>query len=461
MRFILLLLTICVSLTIGTISYAADPVQAQMSATMDMLRHAIAIRSTKGSGQVPALANYLAKELEVGGFDASDIEIIPVDQTVAMVVRYRGTSVGKPILLSGHLDVVEAKSEDWVRDPFTLFEENGYLYGRGIADMKTSDVTIIQTLIRLKKEGFKPNHDLILLLSGDEESGMASTRELAKRYHDAELLLNADQGGGRLDTNGKPVIYEIQSGEKTSAHFAITLTSPGGHSSEPTPDNPIYRLARDLEKLAAYEFPVMGNEINHASLHASSKHTPGALGKAMLAFAKNPNDAKAAATISAAPAYVGQIRTTCVATTLQGGHARNALPQSASVNINCRIFPGMSVNSVKDTLTQVIDDPGAEITLLPPTPIVSPISPLDSRLVAAVTAAVHARFPDVQVVPSMSSSGSDSLIFRPLGIPCFGVNGKFTKAGDTLEHGLNEKLPVSEVAAELAFWHQLLATLAK
>jgi len=451
----------CMALAISTAAHAADPVQAQMPATMDMLRHAIGMHTAQGHDQVPALASYFAKQLEAGGFAASDIEIIPIGHTAAMVVRYRGTGAGKPILLSGHMDVVEAKREDWTRDPFTLVEENGYLYGRGVADMKTGDVVMIQTLIRLKKEGFKPSHDLILLLSGDEETGMSTTRELAKRYHDAEFLLNADAGGGTLDDNGKPVVYEIQAAEKTYADFQITLTSPGGHSSEPKPDNPIYRLSHDLDKLAAYQFPVMSNPITIASLRAKGEHEQGALGKAMLAFANNPNDAKAAATISADPAYVGQIRTTCVATTIHGGHALNALPQSVSVTVNCRIFPGVSVDSVKNTLAQVINDPTATIAALPPASVESPASPLRPDVVAAVTAAVHARFPNVEVVPGMSNGATDSMHFRTLGVPCFGVDGAFTKANDTFAHGLNEKLPASEVPAELAFWHQLLTTLAK
>lgn len=462
MRFATTVLAGAIALFAGAAAHAADPaITAQMPATMDMLRHAISLHTAQGHDLVPTLASYFAKQLEANGFAASDIEIIPVDHTAAMVVRYRGTGAGKPILLSGHMDVVEAKREDWTRDPFTLVEENGYLYGRGVADMKTGDVVMLQTLIRLKKEGFKPSHDIILLLSGDEETGMLSTRELAKRYHDAEFLLNADAGGGTLDSDGKPVVYEIQAAEKTYADFEITLTSPGGHSSEPTPDNPIYRLSHDLEKLAAHQFPVMSNAITLASLRAKGEHSPGALGKAMLAFANNPNDAKAADTISTDPAYVGQVRTTCVATQIHGGHARNALPQSASATVNCRIFPGVSVDSIKNTLTQVIADPTAKIAILPPTPVESPASPLRPDVVAAVTAAVHARFPNVPIVPGMSNGATDSMHFRTLGIPCFGVDGAFTKADDTFAHGLNEKLPASEVPAELAFWHQLLTTLAK
>jgi acetylornithine deacetylase/succinyl-diaminopimelate desuccinylase-like protein len=430
--------------------------------TMGMLKHAISIHTAEGEHQVPVLAAYLADKLKAGGFAASDVEIIPVGETAALVARYRGTGEGKPILLSGHMDVVAAKRKDWTRDPFTLIEENGYLYGRGSADMKTAVVVLVETLIRLKHEGFKPRHDLILLLSGDEESAMASTRELAKRYHDAEFLLNADAGGGTLDpATGKPTVYEIQAAEKTYADFQISLTSPGGHSSEPDAHNAIYRLAHVIDRVAAYQFPPMINDITRGSLQASGAHTPGALGAAMTRFAAHPDDAAAAATISADPAYVGQIRTTCVATMLNGGHALNALPQSASVNVNCRIFPGTPVDSVRDTLVKVIADTSATITVLPPPPIESPASPLRKDVIAAVTDAMHQRFPGVQVVPGMSAGASDSMYFRNAGIPSYGTDAAFTKPDDTFAHGLNEKLPASEVGAGLEFWHRVLMQLAK
>jgi acetylornithine deacetylase/succinyl-diaminopimelate desuccinylase-like protein len=430
--------------------------------TMGMLKHAISIHTAEGEQQVPVLAAYLADKLKAGGFAASDVEIIPVGETAALVARYRGTSEGKPILLSGHMDVVAAKRKDWTRDPFTLIEENGYLYGRGSADMKTAVVVLVETLIRLKREGFKPRHDMILLLSGDEETAMASTRELAKRYHDAEFLLNADAGGGTLDpATGKPAVYEIQAAEKTYADFQISLTSPGGHSSEPDANNAIYRLARVIDRVAAYQFPPMINEITRGSLRASGAHTPGVLGAAMTRFAAHPDDAAAAATISADPAYVGQIRTTCVATMLNGGHALNALPQSASVNINCRIFPGTPVDSVRDTLVKVISDTSATITVLPPPPVGSPASPLRKGVIDAVTDAVHQRFPDVEVVPGMSAGASDSMYFRNAGVPSYGIDASFTKPDDTFAHGLNEKLPASEVEAGLEFWHRVLVQLAK
>ncbi|MCW0202227.1 MAG: M20/M25/M40 family metallo-hydrolase, partial [Rhodanobacter thiooxydans] len=376
---------------IGT-AHAGSAAEA-LPETMAMLKHAISIPTVEDQHQVPVLAAYLADKLKAAGFAAGDIEIIPVGETAALVARYRGTGEGKPILLSGHMDVVAAKRQDWTRDPFTLIEQNGYLYGRGTADMKTAVVVLVETLIRLKREGFKPRHDLILLLSGDEETAMASTRELAKRYHDAEFLLNADAGGGTLDpASGKPVVYQIQAAEKTYADFRITLTSPGGHSSEPTADNAIYRLAKVIDRVGGYAFPPMINDITRASLRATGAHTPGALGAAMTRFAAHPDDAAAAATISADPAYVGQIRTTCVATMLNGGHALNALPQSASVNVNCRIFPGTPVDSVRDTLVKVIDDKSASVTVLSPPPVASPASPLRPDVIAAVTDAVHARF---------------------------------------------------------------------
>lgn len=442
-------------------AHAGSAAEAQPE-TMAMLKHAIGIHTVEGQHQVPVLAAYLADKLKAAGFPAGDVEIIPVGETAALVARYRGTGEGKPILLSGHMDVVAANRKDWTRDPFTLIEENGYLYGRGTADMKTAVVVLVETLIRLKREGFQPRHDLILLLSGDEETAMASTRELARRYHDAEFLLNADAGGGTLDAEtGKPLLYQIQAAEKTYADFQIALTSPGGHSSEPGADNAIYRLARIIDRVAAHQFPTESNEITLASLRALGAHIPGPLGAAMTRFAAHPDDAAAAATISADPAYVGQIRTTCVATMLNGGHALNALPQRASVNINCRIFPGTSVDSVRDTLVKVIDDKSASVTRVSTPPVPNAASPLRPDVIAAVTAAVHQRFPGVDVVPSMSAGATDSKHFRAAGVPSYGIDAAFSKPDDTFAHGLNEKLPASEVEAGLEFWHRVLVQLAK
>ena len=440
---------------------AADTTAQAMPETMAMLRHAIAAQTVEGKDQVPALAQYLAGKLESAGFAKSDIEIIPVAHTAALVVHYRGSDKAlKPILLSAHMDVVAANPADWQRDPFKLVEENGYLYGRGVADMKTNVIALVETFMRFKREHYVPKRGMIMVFSGDEETDMASTRELARRYHDAEFLLNADAGGGTLNAQGKPVVYEIQAAEKTYADFKLTVTSAGGHSSEPdVPKNAIYRLAKALERVAAYQFPVQHSEITLASLKATGEHNTGPIAAAMRAFAANPDDAKAAATLSADPAYVGQIRTTCVATMLDGGHALNALPQRADANVNCRIFPGTHIASVQATLAKVIDDPNVKITVRQPPPVESPASPLRKDVVDAVSAVVHQRYPGLDIVPGMSAGASDSMYFRNAGVPSYGVDPTFSKPNDTFAHGLNEKLLASNVPWALEFWHSLLARL--
>lgn len=456
-------IALCLAAAIFPAAAPAETTEQAMPETMDMLRHAVAAQTVEGKDQVPAFAQYLADKLESAGFAKSDIQIIPVARTAALVVHYRGSDRKlKPILISGHMDVVAANPADWQRDPFTLIEENGYLYGRGVADMKTNVITLVETFMRFKREGFVPKREMILVFSGDEETEMASTRELAKRYHDAQFLLNADAGGGTFDASLKPVDFEIQAAEKSYADFTLTVTSPGGHSSEPNPkQNAIYRLARALDKVAAYQFPVQHSEITLASLKATGEHTRGPLADAMRQFAAHPDDAKAAQVISADPAYVGQIRTTCVATMLDGGHALNALPQRAQANINCRIFPGVGIASVEATLGKVIDDASVAISIKPPPPVESPASPLRDDVLKAVTATIHERFPGVEVVPDMSSGATDSMHFRNLGVECYGVSPNFAKPNDTFAHGLNEKLLASEVPAALDYWHSVFTRLTK
>jgi acetylornithine deacetylase/succinyl-diaminopimelate desuccinylase-like protein len=464
MPFVRLLIAASIMLVAAWIPPAqAETTRQAMPETMAMLRHAIAAQTVEGKGQVPAFAQYLADKLESAGFSRSDIEIIPVEHTAALVVHYRGSDKSlKPILLSGHMDVVAANPKDWQRDPFKLVEGNGYLYGRGVADMKTNVIALVETFMRLKREHFVPKREMILVFSGDEETDMASTRELARRHHDAAFLLNADAGGGTYDAHYQPVVYDIQAAEKTYADFQLTVTSAGGHSSEPdAPKNAIYRLARALENIAAYQFPVQHDAITLASLKATGEHSSGPIAEAMRAFAANPDDAKAAATLSADPAYVGQIRTTCIATMLDGGHALNALPQRADANINCRIFPGTHVASVQAALVKVIDDPSVRITVRQPPPLESLASPLREDVVDAVTATIRERFAGVDVVPGMSAGASDSMYFRNAGVPSYGVDPTFSKPNDAFAHGLNEKLRASEVPAALDFWHSLLTRLTK
>ncbi|HEU0277271.1 MAG TPA: M20/M25/M40 family metallo-hydrolase [Rhodanobacteraceae bacterium] len=464
MPFARSLLAACIALALASLAPAhAETTPQAMPEMMDMLRHAIAAQTVEGKDQVPAFARYLAGKLESAGFAKSDIEIIPVEHTAALVVHYRGSNQSlKPILLSAHMDVVAANPADWQRDPFRLIEENGYLYGRGVADMKTNTVALIETFMRFKREHYVPKRSMILVFSGDEETDMASTRELARHYHDAEFLLNADTGGGTLNARGKPVVYAIQAAEKTYADFRLTVTSAGGHSSEPdVPKNAIYRLAKALDRVAAYQFPVQHSETTLASLKATGEHNSGPIAAAMRAFAANPDDAKAAATLSADPAYVGQIRTTCVATMLDGGHALNALPQRADANINCRIFPGTHVAAVQATLAKVIDDPSVTLAVRQPPPVESPASPLRKDVVDAVSAVVHQRYPGLDIVPGMSAGASDSMYFRNAGVASYGVDPDFAKPNDTFAHGLNEKSLASNVPWALEFWHGLLTRLTR
>lgn len=456
------LLAGCLIFALGCSSLAAAETTAQaMPEYMAMLRQAIAFQTVEGKDQVPAFAKYLAGKLESAGFSKSDITIIPVEHTAALVVRYPGTDKSlKPILLSGHMDVVAANADGWTdHDPFKLVKNGLYYYGRGVADMKDNTVALTETFMRLKREGYVPKRGMILVFSGDEETDMASTRELARRHHDAEFLLNADAGGGVYDADLKPVMFKVQAAEKTYADFLLTATSVGGHSSEPRPDNAIYTLAKALGGVAAYQFPVQYNAITLASFKAMGEHGTGKLAAAARAFAANPHDAAAIATISADPAFVGQIRTTCVATMLSGGHALNALPERATANVNCRIFPGVSIASVQAALAKAIANPRVTITVRQPPPVESPASPLRKDVMDAVAAVVHERFPGIEIVPAMSSGATDSMYFRNRGVPSYGVSPDFAQPGGEHAHGYNERTLATELPAGLDYWHSLLKKL--
>jgi len=426
---------------------------------LELLKTSISYRTVQGQGQVPAYAAFLAQRLEAAGISAADIAITPLGETASLVARYRGTGAKRPLVVSVHMDVVEALAADWERDPFTAVVENGYVYGRGAEDNKFDLAMIVTTVARLKAEGFVPARDIILAFSGDEETEMATTIALSTRFPDAEFVLNGDGGGGRLDSEGRPLVYDIQAGEKTYADFEFTFTNPGGHSSRPTADNAIVEVARAIERLAAWRFPPQLNALTRAWLTATGERTSGPLGEAMLKFAANA-DAAAAQLLATDPDTVGQIGTTCVPTMLRGGHALNALPQSATVSVNCRIFPGVSVESVREQLVDVIDLPGVIATTLGD-PQASDASPLRADIVAAVTKAVHARAPGLPIAPSMSAGATDSLHFRAAGIPSYGVSGLFQRAEDSFAHGLDERVPLAGIDGALRHWHTLLTELAR
>jgi acetylornithine deacetylase/succinyl-diaminopimelate desuccinylase-like protein len=444
---------------------AAQPDAATHAQALEILQKSIAFRTVQDSGQptqVPVYAEYLKGVLVQGGYLPEDIQIEKVAGTATLRAIYRGKDRSKkPIVVNGHMDVVEAKREDWERDPFTPVVENGYVYGRGAVDNKFATSMIMATLVHLKRSGWKPGRDVVLALSGDEETSMASTRALAKELSNAEMVLNGDGGGGLISEEGKPVIYGIQAGEKTYADFEVTFTNPGGHSSRPGPTNAIYQLSAALGRIGAYQFPVMQSELTKAYFAASAPNTPGEVGEAMKRLVANPHDEEAIATLSANPEYVGQLRTTCVATMLSGGHAQNALPQKATANVNCRIFPGTPVESVRQTLEKVMNDPAGTIKQVDGPSVEGGASTLRKDVMAAISKSIHSLYPGLPIVPSMSAGATDSMHFRVLGIPSYGVSGLFMKASDDFSHGLNERAPVAAIDPALAHWDSILRDLAK
>lgn len=434
---------------------AADPVVAK-----DILMRSVAFRTVEGAGEVPKLAAYYASVLKAAGFADADIVITPMGETATFAATIRGRDAAlKPLLMIGHMDVVAADPKDWTRDPFVPVEEKGYIFGRGAEDNKYDVAMMVATLAQLKKDGWTPRRTVTLLLSGDEETAMVTTRALAAKYRDAELLLNGDGGGGLLNEAGEPVLYQLQAGEKTYADFEIGFTDPGGHSSAPTAGNPLYRLARAIDKIAAYQFPPMRNELTKASLALSADRIGGDVGAAMKRYAQT-GDAAAADLLSGRPEFLGQVRTTCVATMAQAGHALNALPQSAKVQVNCRIFPGVAIDVVKAELVRVVADESATVTTMGD-PLASDASPLRADVMQAVVAAVSARAPGIPIMPSMSGGATDSVHFRALGVPSYGVSSLFMKAEDGFAHGLNERVPVAGIGAALVQWEAVVRALAK
>ncbi|MES2445495.1 MAG: M20/M25/M40 family metallo-hydrolase [Pseudomonadota bacterium] len=433
---------------------------------LDLLKHGIAFRTVTGpDNKTFDYASYLRDALVAGGYPAEDVTVTRLGDTAYLVARWRGTGKGKngarPIYVSGHMDVVAANPADWTRDPFTPVIENGYIWGRGASDMKYDLSTMVATLIQLRREGFKPGRDIILLLSGDEETAMKTTAAMAEQYHDAELLLNVDGGGGSMSEDGKPIGFGIDGAEKTYADFALVFTNPGGHSSAPRKVNAIYQLAAALTRIGDYKFTPQINEITRQTFLAAAPGEPPEVADALRRFAADPTDRQAIEVLRDKPGWVGQIGTTCVATMVTAGHAENALPQRASANINCRIFPGVHVAEVKAKLIEVVGDSAMTVVESPDGSVESPASPLRPDLMAVVTKAIHARFPGVPITPSMASGASDSMYFRNRGVPSYGVSPLFMKSSDSFAHGLNERTPLSEIAPSIVYYKTLLTTLAK
>lgn len=441
-------------------AHAATP--EEQAEARRLLEKAISFKSSAQHGETPKMAAWLASEFLAAGFPKGDIEILPAGKSVGLVVRYRGPGgSGKaPILFLAHMDVVEAERSDWDYEPFTLTEKDGVFHGRGVVDNKQGVVDLTQTFIRLKKSGFVPTRDLILAFSGDEETGMLTTRALAERLKGAEFALNSDAGGGAEPEGGQPAAYYVQAAEKTYVTFELTVKNDGGHSSRPRADNAIYELASALKKVETYEFPVMWNPITLKSFAFEAARAEPETAKALERFVAKPGDRKAVRVLSKSIEYNTSMRTTCVATMLKGGHAENALPQTAVATVNCRVFPGVAIEDVRKGLADAVGNPALEITTLGE-PLESPASELTPEIEAAVGAAVRARYPDAAIVPYMEAGGTDGLHFRRAGVPTFAIGSLFMRSGDQPNyHGKNENLRVEVFYAGLDHWTQVITALA-
>jgi acetylornithine deacetylase/succinyl-diaminopimelate desuccinylase-like protein len=415
------------------------------------------------AGNVTKAAEAVAARLKAAGFPEADIRILGPDPKKGnLVFRYRGTGARKPILLLAHLDVVEAKREDWSMDPFTFVEKDGFFYGRGTSDDKAMASQFVANLIRLKEEGFKPDRDLILALTADEEGGTFNGAEWLVKNHkdliDAEFSIN--EGGGGSMRKGKYLTNEVQASEKVYQDFHFEATNSGGHSSLPVKDNAIYHLAAGLTKLAAYTFPVELNEVTRAYFAKSAEvESDPKLAADMRAVAKQPTDLAAAARLSASlPYYNAMMRTTCVATMLLGGHATNALPQKATANVNCRILPGVAPASVKATLIGIVGDPKVTIDFVDEAHPSKP-SPLRPDVMTLVESLTKEMFPGAVVVPVMSTGATDGLYMRNGEIPTYGIDGTFGDMDDVRAHGRDERVGVKQYFEGLEFQYRMIKAL--
>jgi acetylornithine deacetylase/succinyl-diaminopimelate desuccinylase-like protein len=431
----------------------------------DVFKQLVEINTTHSVGSTTQAAEAMAARFTAAGFPDADVRVLgPSAKKGNLVVRYRGTGAKRPMILMAHLDVVEARREDWSFDPFVLTEKDGYFYGRGTADDKAMASVFVANLLRLKSEGYAPSRDIVLMLTADEEGGPENGVQWLLANHraliDAEFAIN--EGGGGVMRNGKYLTNEVQAAEKVYQDLRFEVRSSGGHSSMPVKDNAIYRLSAALSRLAAYEFSAQLNDITRAYFTRAAPAQLDVQTRAdMLAVAREPMNRAAAARLSAGSAYFNSLlRTTCVATQLDGGHAPNALPQLATANVNCRILPGVPVSSVVAELTKVVADPAIQISLVdeatPSKPAV-----LRDDVMKATEEIVGAMFPGVPVVPVMSTGATDGLYMRNAGIPTFGVDGLFDDIDDVRAHGRDERVGVKQFFEDLEFQYRLIQALSK
>ncbi|RZA28862.1 MAG: M20/M25/M40 family metallo-hydrolase [Lysobacteraceae bacterium] len=444
-------------------SRAADAPPAEAAEARQMLERLVSFRSVAGQAGVLPLARYLGERFEEAGFPASDIELLRAQDEVALIVRYRPAAAATkaPVVFLGHMDVVDAVAADWATDPWVLTEKDGFLYGRGAVDNKYGVLTLAQAFMRLRREGFVPDRELVLALSGDEEtSRMQTTRLLASRLEGAAFAVNSDAGGGYRGGNGAAT-YAIQAAEKTYATFEFTTRNEGGHSSAPRADNAIYELAAALQKLAAHRFPVKWNAVSLDAFAALAPTVGGALGQAMARFASQPGDAGAVATLEKEAWVDRDLRTTCVATMLKAGIAENVLAGAATATVNCRIFPGETIAGVQSELARVAANPALEIKVLGD-PVESPVSEVPVEARRALEAVLAVRAPGASVSTYMEAGGTDGLWFRRAGIPTVAMGPLFSSDGSHYNfHGNNERLPLAEFHGGLDHYYLFIQALAR
>lgn len=429
----------------------------------EIFRELVEINTSPDGGSVAPAARAVAARLAAAGFPAADVETIgpsPSCQNIVATLRGRDP-VARPVLLLAHLDVVPARREDWKYDPYVLREENGWFLGRGTLDNKAGASVLVANMARWKREGFVPARDLILVLTCDEETtaseGMQWLLEQRPRLRGADYALNSDAGGVERQQSGRAGFY-LQAAEKQYVTFVLTAKNEGGHSSVPRPDNAIYALAAALGRLAAHKFPVQYNPVSQASFARTALIESGPLAADLAAAGRGETSGAAIDRLAALPHVDNGLRTTCVATMLSGGHAENALPQSATATVNCRVFPGVSEAEVKKMLEAVIADPSITIAITIPM-VPSPASPLRDDLLPAIEKVAAAFWKDVTVIPSMSAGATDGLYLRNLGVPVFGVSGIEIQPEDERSHGLDERLPVRSLYESREFWDRMVKTL--
>jgi acetylornithine deacetylase/succinyl-diaminopimelate desuccinylase-like protein len=434
-------------------AHAASGADIGREAFREIYKEMVEIDSSPTTGSCTKVVRAAETRLQAAGFSGTDVQVVipegkPDDGN--LVARLPAKQPGrKGVLLLAHIDVVDARREDWERDPFTLIEENGYFYGRGSADDKSMAAVFLDLMIRLKQErSFKPSRDLVMALTcGEETSNRVNGVDYLLKNHrdliDAAFAIN-EGAGGLLSEEGKPLALQVQAGEKIHQVFQLEVTNPGGHSSRPTPDNAIYRLSAATGKIAQLAFPIQVTPVVREYFRVTGPMLGGETGQAMSAVARNPADAAALKTLMADPSYNSLVHTTCVATQIEGGHAPNALPQRAVTTLSCRVMQGTTPEQVKETLEQAVGDPQVKASIVRRRDGSSP-PPLTEEIMKPVRAQAAKLWPGVPIAPVMSAGATDGRFLMNAGIPTYGMSGMFATAGETNAHGLNEKRRVKSL----------------